>query len=88
MKVKVLNAEKAAKALKTNRTFTVGQVLEADKNLLEVAMFAELEAFENLDAPKKEEKKEEKREEIKESKELRSSDKKMKKKNKFKIKGW
>jgi len=91
MKVKIINAELAAKALKSNRTFTVGQTLEADNKLLEIAMFAEPEAFENLDAPKvkkKEERKEKKKEVIKENKQLQSKDKKQKKGNFFKTKGW
>jgi len=82
MKVKILDADKAAKALKSNRVFTVGQVLEADNKLLEVAMHSEPEAFENLDIPKVSPKKE------KSDSWFSRPNKKLKKGQAYKTKSW
>lgn len=86
MKVIVKDAKKAQAALKTNRPFTVGQILEADKSLLEIAMHQEPEAFESSETPKKTFVPA--KEEAKEDKKVSATNKKFKKGKTFRTKGW
>ena len=86
MKLIVKNTELAKKALKTNRDFTVGQILSGSQNDLEVIYHSCPEAFEQEGMSKATtlpEKREEKQDKIEKRK-----DKKFKKFNQYKHKSW